>query len=174
MPAKLAIEWRFWSKVTLAPSGCWEWQAARNEAGYGVIGYGPGKTTLAHRVSYMLCIGPVPCGMFVCHSCDNPGCVHPAHLWIGDQTANMRDMARKGRSPRYRSYLTHCKYGHPFSPENVYSRKSGWRRCRECAKENNRAYDAAHRKERARVARDRARRKRAAARAATFTQSRLV
>jgi hypothetical protein len=173
MPAKLAIEWRFWSKVTLAPSGCWEWQAARNEAGYGVIGYGPGKTTLAHRVSYILCVGPIPDGMFVCHSCDNPRCVRPTHLWLGDNAANLRDMARKGRSAHWRRDLAHCKRGHPFTADNVYSRKPGIRRCRECAKQQAREYDARHRAQRAKVARERARRKRAAARMPGSTQSHL-
>jgi hypothetical protein len=51
----------------------------------------------AHRWTYERFIAPVPDGMYVCHTCDNPPCVNPSHLFLGDQFANMQDMTAKGR-----------------------------------------------------------------------------
>ncbi len=68
---------RFWAKVTRSNS-CWEWTAAKNEKGYGVFGVKK-ETDKAPRISWALTFGPIPKGLFVCHKCDNPGCVNPDH-----------------------------------------------------------------------------------------------
>jgi hypothetical protein len=75
------------------------WRGRLNEKNYGVLdGEGRGSSAvLAHRASYTLNIGPIPAGMFVCHSCDNPSCVNPAHLWLGTNTDNIEDMVSKDR-----------------------------------------------------------------------------
>ena len=83
------------------PGGkCWEWRASKVTSGYGQIkGQAPfGKRLKAHRVSYEIHKGPIPDGMFVMHTCDNPGCVNPDHLRAGTHSDNMRDMASKKRS----------------------------------------------------------------------------
>ena len=81
------------------PNGCHEWQAAKNEKGYGIVGIIRKKrlTYKAHRIAYKIFMGIDPLENFVCHSCDNPLCCNPDHLWLGNNAMNMADCARKGR-----------------------------------------------------------------------------
>lgn len=65
--------------------------------GYGVFGIAGGVLIGAHRAAWTFTHGPVPPGRFVCHHCDNRLCVRPAHLFLGDALANVRDMDAKGR-----------------------------------------------------------------------------
>lgn len=91
-------EIRFAQKYEVNPvTGCWEWQACTNNIGYGFI-RDSGKMRTAHRVSYELFKGLIPAGKIVCHTCDNPKCVNPDHLWIGTNKDNYDDMVRKGRA----------------------------------------------------------------------------
>jgi hypothetical protein len=87
---------RLLSRVTRTGSGCWEWQGSRTRWGYGRIGIDQ-TVYLTHRVSWEIHHGPIPSGSWILHHCDNPRCVNPEHLFLGDHTANMRDMAAKGR-----------------------------------------------------------------------------
>ena len=87
---------RFMSKVkSFAPGECWEWNGYKKDTGYGQFGY-QGKVWRAHRFAYMLVTGRKP-GEAICHSCDNPSCVNPDHLWEGTQIENMLDRDKKGR-----------------------------------------------------------------------------
>lgn len=80
---------------------CWIWIGSKDGAGYGTINRGhklsPHK---AHRVAWILAYGELPDGKFVCHKCDNPSCVRPAHLFLGSQADNMDDCSKKGRVRR--------------------------------------------------------------------------
>ena len=91
---------RFWEKVEMIPfHECWEWTAARNERGYGIFGVGK-NTDKAHRISYRLTKGHIPPGMFILHSCDNPGCVNPAHLRTGTPKENSQDAIIRKRASK--------------------------------------------------------------------------
>lgn len=101
---RLTLAERFWSKVGKRddPGECWEWLGSRDGYAYGRLwanlGQGPSRPTAAQRVSWVLHYGSIPDGLEVLHSCDHPWCVNPYHLFLGTQAANMKDMARKGRS----------------------------------------------------------------------------
>lgn len=77
---------------------CWLWIGSKDGAGYGTLSNG-GKIHKAHRAAYGVFVGPIPDGMLVCHRCDTPPCFNPEHLFVGSQSDNMQDMARKGRHP---------------------------------------------------------------------------
>jgi HNH endonuclease len=74
---------------------CWRWTGHRSNLGYGV--FNTKTQSKAHRASWELHRGQIPSGMMVLHKCDVRDCVNPDHLFLGTQTDNMRDMAKKGR-----------------------------------------------------------------------------
>lgn len=100
----------------VAKDGCWNWRGRLNENGYGSIKH-EGKRIYAHRASYMLNTGPIESGKVICHSCDNPKCVNPSHLWAGTQNENIRDMISKGRQ----------RAGRRWSEAEVLGFVSDWR-----------------------------------------------
>lgn len=86
----------FWNRAVVTEAGCWEWQRARVSKGYGSYRVGDRSTT-AHRHAFELTFGPIPKGMQVCHKCDNPPCINPAHLFLGTNQENQLDSMAKGR-----------------------------------------------------------------------------
>lgn len=90
----------FERKVAPEPNtGCFLWTAYCNSDGYGAFAV-KRKPQLAHRVAYRLYVGEIPAGKLILHRCDMPSCVNPAHLFIGTNADNMRDMVNKGRADR--------------------------------------------------------------------------
>lgn len=88
---------RFRKKVKInKKNGCWEWQGYRDRNGYGTFST-KFKMMKAHRFSYEYYNKKIPDNMLVCHTCDNPCCVNPEHLWLGTDCDNHRDMVKKGR-----------------------------------------------------------------------------
>jgi hypothetical protein len=77
--------------------GCWLWSGRVDRYGYGTK-MRSGRRGLAHREFYRSFVGPIKAGLFVCHKCDVPTCVNPAHLFAGTHLENMLDMHRKGRA----------------------------------------------------------------------------
>lgn len=96
---RLAVQQALAEKKIITASGCWEWTGGKSH-GYGQVrvhevwGSYP---IYVHRASYLVHIGPIPDGQNVCHTCDNPRCFNPDHLFLGDQAANVSDMVMKGR-----------------------------------------------------------------------------
>lgn len=96
-------------------TNCFVWQLSTRSTGYGQVRY-KGKRESAHRLSYKVFIGPIPEQHCVCHTCDNPLCVNPEHLFLGTAYDNAQDCKRKNRKSRIR---TQSK----LSPEQVLAIK---------------------------------------------------
>lgn len=88
-------------KSYLPVDACWNWPGAKTK-GYGTLQRGRrGEGTVgAHQVAWELLRGPIPVGLHVLHSCDNPSCVNPAHLFLGTNIDNINDSVAKGRRGR--------------------------------------------------------------------------
>ena len=128
---------RFEAKVVrddCMPDGCHIWTGSLSVKGYGCTSVN-GKSVRAHRVSYTVYNGEIPNGLIVCHRCDNPPCVNPAHLFLGTYLDNEQDKLSKGRN--YQKNKTHCKHGHPYSGDNLYVKPNGDRECRTCIQANS-------------------------------------
>ena len=89
-------ELQFWP-LAQRVDDCWIWQGKKDAKGYGFAHFNRSKT-FAHRIAWELTHGPIPDGLCVCHSCDTPLCVNPAHLWLGTRSENTLDRHAKGRS----------------------------------------------------------------------------
>jgi hypothetical protein len=126
----------FWKRVTKRDDGCWIYVS--NSTRYSFLSCrANGKRYLAHRFSYELHHNTsIPDGMLVCHQCDVPKCVNPAHLFLGTNLDNNRDRDQKGRN--HHSSKTTCKHGHALSADNYYIQaRTGWRYCLQCRRDND-------------------------------------
>lgn len=125
MPKKrIPFEVRLWAKVEKrGEDECWPWLAKKDKDGYGGF-YDPDKddTVVATRALWRVLHGEYPPKeLYVCHTCDNPSCMNPKHLFLGTDHDNMQDMIRKGR----RVWCIGEKHGnHKLTQEQViFARK---------------------------------------------------
>lgn len=92
---------RFLEKIDQrGEDACWPWRGAQNRDGYGVFTYfveGAKKTSVVSRLAFEYFTGQTPGNLYVLHSCDNPTCCNPKHLFLGTPLDNMQDKMRKGR-----------------------------------------------------------------------------
>jgi hypothetical protein len=130
---------RFWGKVRKVKGGCWEWQGFRLPTGGHKLGYGQmvvrslRRPVNTHRIAWVIEHGTIPAGLCVCHRCDNPPCVNPAHLFLGTARDNTRDMIAKGRQGHGSTPRPTCRNGHPWTAENTQAIRDGkYRSCALC------------------------------------------
>ena len=120
---------------------CLIWRGAR------IGGYGftremkKRKILFVHRLEWERFHGPIPEGGWICHHCDNPSCIEPMHLYLGDRKSNAKDRGQRGRSaePRGVARVTHCSKGHKYAPEDNRGKFGRMLQvCRICRRETQR------------------------------------
>ncbi len=123
---------KLYSRVArMGRSQCWQWSGYTNNRGYGVMYFQGqyGKATggrivrgrgmlYVHRVAWALTNGVAPSDKLVCHKCDNPICVNPEHLFLGDHRANTQDMMKKGRG-KYKTLKGENSPAHKITERDV-------------------------------------------------------
>lgn len=124
---------RFWFNVDKS-GDCWEWTAGHSGNGYAQFQVGE-RPHPAHRIAYLLLIGPIPDGLVLDHLCRNINCVNPAHLEPVTRVENIQ------RGENHWRNKTHCPQGHEYTPENTYVYR-GRRQCRTCSAVYKRQYKA--------------------------------
>ena len=125
----MELEKRFWEKVEKrGDNDCWIWKGTKQKNGYGRIKV-DGKSLLAHRLSYELNMSKIPNGLWVLHKCDNPKCVNPNHLFLGNRSDNMKDAFKKGRmiwgGQNKKFTIKEIDYIKNLKGKNVSNRKIG-------------------------------------------------
>ncbi len=122
--------------MTTRDGECLVFTGTRTPDGYGRVSIENKGKAYAHRVTWEEHNGPIPDGLVVRHSCDNPPCVNIEHLLIGTHKDNAKDRDERRRGAQ--SGATHCKYGHPFDEENTRFSRAGRRICRTCNRRQKR------------------------------------
>jgi hypothetical protein len=109
-------------KYIVLPNGCWEWQRGKNAKGYGSVVF-QGRTWLAHRLAYVLYVGPIPASHEAHHKCHNRACINPAHL---------EALSEPSHAHANKTIVTCCPHGHPYTAANTIINSRGQRSCRTC------------------------------------------
>jgi hypothetical protein len=124
-------------RVRKMPDGCWLWLGGKDKkTGYGTS-WLDGTYQKSHCVFYQLVVGPIPEGLELHHSCFHTSCVNTSHLRPVTHKEN-RLLSKK------RLIDKACKRGHTWTPTNTRINSRGQRTCRECNRENARAWNERH------------------------------
>lgn len=97
---------------------CWIWQKGTTPGGYGTTSY-MGRLVHAHRISYLVSVGPLLNGLDCRHSCDVRLCVNPGHLSMGTRQDNMLDASSRGRINLPSKTMKKCRRGHRYTKKNT-------------------------------------------------------
>lgn len=122
---------RVLARVTVTPSGCWEFDGCRLDRGYGRTSW-HGRLWLTHRLVYTLMVGEIPAGLEIDHLCKNKPCCNPAHLEPVTRSENLRRGTQWHHTAARELAKTHCREGHPYDLLNTYWTPRGHRQCRIC------------------------------------------
>lgn len=112
------------ARVEALTDRCWPWPRKLDATGRGRIWWN-GRLMLAHRFMWTVLRGQIPDGRILCHTCDNPACVNPSHLYAGTHADNMRDMRERGRSMAKRHPELARALGVAAGRANTWSRGAG-------------------------------------------------
>lgn len=91
------------ARRVLTPSGCWEYDGCTDGTGYGRLWFG-GTQIRAHKLAVAAWHGPIPAGVDILHSCDNPPCFNPAHVRPGTVSENLSEAYERGRRDNGREW----------------------------------------------------------------------
>lgn len=119
----------FWAKVDVkGPQDCWLWKGRRDPEGYGKVNF-QGRTLRVHRLAFFLSGGLLTEDQNACHTCDNPPCCNPSHLFAGTQKQNVDDCVNKGRKPKGSNH-----WKHKLTEELVAELRRDWENGMGCRK----------------------------------------
>jgi hypothetical protein len=139
-PPTPAID-RFWPKVKKLENGCWRWIAQIDEDGYGRFYWDDRIGGYAHQFAYQHFVGPLDPTLTVDHKCRHRWCVNPKHL---RQIPNLDNVMTGVGVGAVNARKTHCSHGHPFTPENTYRDKRGYRGCKICRARRSKIHNQKH------------------------------
>lgn len=129
----MSLPERILSKIQRTGADCWNWVAATNSNGYGLVSI-EGSAKLAHRVVYTELVAPIPDGLTIDHLCRNKVCVNPAHLEVVTIAENNRRAAET---------ITTCRNGHRLEGDNLRIKRRArgvQRECVTCTREASRRF----------------------------------
>lgn len=139
--ALLALARRVWSRSLRPPDGCWTWRGTDAAISEGTRRYGrirvDGVMRQVTQLVWELTHGRAfPDGLYACHTCDNPVCVRPTHIYAGSPTENRLDAQRRARWVGLNATKSACRNGHPYDATNTHVGTRGdgrkWRQCIQC------------------------------------------
>lgn len=143
LSSSLSARERFEAKIGAIRSGCWMWSGRPGSHGYGQFNVGGKRgllVGLAHHWAWLFYRGAIPAGADLHHQCENKLCVNPWHLRPLRRPDHARKHAAGVKTGARQRAKTHCRNGHPYSGENLYTYPNGERACRTCQRASSRAH----------------------------------